>query len=449
MDNRIKSILLDYYKEASDNALIPQPVLSKVLDQLIKNGAKKIIQFVYYENAYNDKIVFPVLSDRAAQCEVVRFYAIRFLKHLRDNRCNYLLDRDSQANIKSSICVLSKAKREALPDFAEFILIDDKIAIVNRSVMDVDNVYSEDADVVGNCKKWLDFAMRQSKMIYSDDFLQEPLMQSADMLYEAATVFCSNDHVNSKSCQWYHSIWQYLRLLDMVSTPSWHHDFYCKHLLSNVGHGGPANVLISGTADYSMLAYVYHVANEKSIRATVSVLDMCETPLIACQWYAKKTGKTVIPIKENIFKYSTQLKYDMICADAFLTRFAGEQLMSVLKKWKELLQDNGSIVTTVRVHDDAHACPAIPEEDAVQKFKTKAIQRTEVWGKYINLTPEEMGVKAEYYARTMVSNFLGSKEHIIKTINQCGFVIEHIEDVEVAGELYPSRYLRLVLRPKD
>lgn len=446
MNNEIKEILVEYYKQATDIAIIPHQVMSSVLECIIKNGTKRIIQFVYFENAYSDETVFSVLKNYANKCEVIRIYGVKFLKQLQDDRCAFLLDRDAKLGIKSMICALSKAKKEELPEFVEFILFDNNVAIVNRSILDMENIYTEDSEVIKNCKKWEAFAISQSSARYSDDFLQEPLMQSADMLFEAASVLCSHDHINADSCQWYHSIWQYLRLLDMVSTPSWHHDFYCRKLLSNIGYGGQAKVLISGTADYSMLAYVYHTAKGKSIRADVSVLDLCDTPIFACKWYANKLGKTIVPIKESIFLYQSHVAYDMICADAFLTRFTGMQLQSVLNKWHDLLRDDGIIVTTVRIHDEQHICPAVPTEEAVQLFKTKAIERMEIWGRHINLSAEELGKKAENYARTMVSNCLGSKEHILDVIAQCGLKVDYIEDVEVQGELYPSRYLRLVLK---
>ena len=57
-----------------------------------------------------------------------------------------------------------------------------------------------------------------------------------------------------------------------------------------------------------------------------------------------------------------------------------------------------------------------------------------------------MGEKAEAYARTMVSNYLGTRDYILSTFVGCGFTIKYIEDATVSGELYPSHYLRVVLQ---
>lgn len=444
INDKIKEILVDYYAKCNKDATIPQALLGKVINTIIAEGVRQIVQVTNLENAFNDNQIYEIFY-RIEKVSVKRVYVVKYLKQLKDNKCNYLIVRDKKFGIDSAVVALSKAEGEKLPEFREFILFDNKTAIVNPSMTDMNNILTDDKSTIEACNKWIEFCKSQEKIIYSDDFLQEPLMQSADMLYEVASLCCSHDHVNDTSCQWYHSIWQYLRLLNMVSTPSWHHDFYMKKLLSNTPSGRCAKVLISGTADYSMLAYVINVAKRKNVDAEISVLDLCETPLFACRWYANKFGQKINAMQTNIFDMKDQGEFSMICADAFLTRFKGDQLSQVLNKWYSMLKNGGIAVTTIRVHDDNHICPDVPTEEAVQKFKAKAIERSAVWERHINLTADEVGEKAEHYAKTMVSNHLGTKEHILGTIKNCGFKLNYIEDVEVSGELYPSRYIRVVL----
>lgn len=446
MNESIKNLLIDYYSHSQNEAVVPQRLIPKIIEIILKQGINEITQVVFFENAYADNLISKTLTKHAKELKINRFYAVQYLKQLKDKKCEYLLAQDKKAGITSSIFALSKAQSEKLPDFTEFILFDNNFAIINRSIFVCENIFTENKNIILDCIKWVKFVNSQKEIIYANDFLQEPLMQSADMMYEVASLCCSHDHVNNDSCQWYHSIWQYLRLLDMVSTPSWHHDFYINHLFDNVEGNKRVPVLISGTADYSILSYVLHVAKNKEIDADVSVIDLCETPLFACRWYANKLNKKVNAMQTSVFDLDENIKYDMVCADAFLTRFKGEQFKNVVSKWYNVLNPGGIAVTTVRVHDENHACPKEPLETAVQKFKEKAIQRMEVWERHINLTTEEMGEKAEAYARTMVSNYLGTKEHILEEIKNCGFSVDYIEDVEVSGELYPSRYIRLVLK---
>lgn len=445
MNDKIKQLLVGYYKKANDNFVIPQILLNEVLKIILDGGCKKITQFIYFENAYNEHNVFEALSQVASSVRVTRYYTIQYLKQMRDKKLEFILARDKKYGIESSVCALSKAHTDELPPFSEFIVFDDNCAIINRSIFETENILTEDKSAIENCNKWISFGLQQRELIYSQDFLQEPLMQSADMLYEVSSLCCTHNHVDKESCEWYHSIWQYLRLLDMVSTPSWHHDFYVSHLLENIEDGGTASAFISGTADYSILAYLLYVVKKRRIDADITVIDLCETPLFACRWYANKAEQKITTLRQSIFDIDEHKKYDLVCADAFLTRFKKDDLRSVLKKWYILLNDNGIVVTTVRIHDEKHVCPSVPTEEAVLNFRKKAELRMTAWERHINLTAEEMGDRAERYARKMVSNCLGTKEDILNEIVACGLCVKHIEDVELSGELYPSRYIRVVL----
>lgn len=445
MDKSISDLLVQYYKNADNEMIVPHSLLSKLINLLIEKGVKRITQISFFENAFNDSAVFEVLKSHSSACKIQRIYAVQYLKQIRNNKCNFLIARDAKSGIDSFTFALSKAQAEKLSPFFEFILFDDNIAVINKSIFVSESVLTENADILKDCQKWIETANSQRKIVYADDFLQEPIMQSADMMYEVASLCCTHNHVNQDSCYWYHSIWQYLRLLDVVSTPSWHHDFYTKYLFDNVEYGKNASALISGAADYSMLAYVLHTAKRKSLNTKVTVIDLCETPLFACKWYAKNMNHPLTAMQVNIFDVPEDKPFDMICADAFLTRFSGDKLRNVLSKWNRLLNPGGIVVTTVRIHDEKHVCPPTPSEETVQRFKKKALSRMEIWERHINLTADEIGEKVENYAKKMVSNYLGTKESLLTAIEECGFNIDFIDDVEVSGELYPSRYLRLLL----
>ena len=60
--------------------------------------------------------------------------------------------------------------------------------------------------------------------------LEEPMVTTAPIAQTLAPVLCQGDHVSPEDCSWYHAIWQYLRIFDMVSTPTWHASFYINEL---------------------------------------------------------------------------------------------------------------------------------------------------------------------------------------------------------------------------
>ena len=60
--------------------------------------------------------------------------------------------------------------------------------------------------------------------------LEEYLKDSADKVCNFSIKNCKHG-IMAKDCDctWYHSVWQYLRLLGLVSTPSWHDQFFKKN----------------------------------------------------------------------------------------------------------------------------------------------------------------------------------------------------------------------------
>jgi len=90
-------------------------------------------------------------------------------------------------------------------------------------------------------------------------------------------------------CDWYHGAWPLLRLLDLVSTPSWHAPFFRKGIAGGSAHRTDPRILISGCADYSMYALICQLDES----ARVTALDRCPTPLGGVAQYAKKVGARV------------------------------------------------------------------------------------------------------------------------------------------------------------
>ena len=120
------------------------------------------------------------------------------------------------------------------------------------------------------------------------------LLDSCYYMYQLSDC-CTNDFVahnsssttHAASCRWYHSVWQYLRILDCVSSPQWHQSFYEKEIVASLASCKThISILISGTADYSLLYLIVNVIKKyKSPEQNVSidVVDLCETPLQICK----------------------------------------------------------------------------------------------------------------------------------------------------------------------
>ena len=151
------------------------------------------------------------------------------------------------------------------------------------------------------------------------------------------------------SCSWYHGTWQYLRLLDMVATPSWY-PFYNSALSRILANKPTANVLISAAADYGMLATLYKAIETAQANPTIVIYDICRTPLRSCEWYADRAGLTVKTVRGDLLEGRIpEAPFDLIVTDEFLTVLKIDYKPMITKRWRELLRPGGSVVTTAMI----------------------------------------------------------------------------------------------------
>jgi len=302
--------------------------------------------------------------------------------------------------------------------------------------------------------------------------LTEPLLESAQMIYAMAPMSCTRDHIDRTSCSWYHGVWQYLRLFNMVSSPSWHADFYRTQLTAALAGPGRHRVLVSGAADYSMLAFVLAAApriNGKvdPTRLDAHVMDLCPTPLNACRWYGDRFGLTVKVHEADILddpafllrevngdRPGPDTGFDLIVADAFLTRFTGDELGRVLDHWRALLRPDGRIITTVRLHPreprrDETARSGVPQD--LLRFSLRLRERALAWRGILDIDLDALLDAGRTYTMRIASHDVGDVREIVDLAGRHGLAVvragdDHIEVGTVDGELQESHYARLVMR---
>jgi hypothetical protein len=132
----------------------------------------------------------------------------------------------------------------------------------------------------------------------------ELLLESAPLMFEWSQSECTRKATggmeewaktertassDALACDWYHGTWQLLRLLNMVAVPPWY-SFYQGALTAALAATPEPRVLISACADYGMLATLHAAMIESKASPKIVVVDICETPLRACRWYADRFG---------------------------------------------------------------------------------------------------------------------------------------------------------------
>lgn len=163
----------------------------------------------------------------------------------------------------------------------------------------------------------------------------------------------NNSGESDLSCDWYHGAWQMFRLLDMVAVPSWY-PFYMTALSKKFQENPQANVFISAAADWGMLAMVHEAASSVGAEPQITIWDICETPILATQWYADRFRIKITSRVDNIILSDDHTfgAYDLIVTDEFLTVLADEYKPMICDKWFELLKPGGVVVTTGMVGAD-------------------------------------------------------------------------------------------------
>ena len=158
-----------------------------------------------------------------------------------------------------------------------------------------------------------------------------------------------NGNGNDISCEWYHSTWQYLRLLNMVAVPNWY-EFYNSAISDVLKKYKRPRVFISACADYGMLAKLHESIKETGIMPEIVIYDICQSSLMSCNWYAEKTGLNIICKTGNIISDDIPEKpFDLIVTDEFLTVLKDEDKPIVTRKWYDLLAEGGTVITTIMI----------------------------------------------------------------------------------------------------
>ena len=263
--------------------------------------------------------------------------------------------------------------------------------------------------------------------------LPEPLQESAPLARRLAPQLCSTDPASGESCSWCHGIWQYLRLLGLASTPEHHADFY-RRALRSVGTGGSGalRVLVSGAADYSMLAQVLTNCRERGIEPAVTVVDACETPLVLNRWYAERMSASIECTRCDILQYTCAVPFDAICTHSFLVQFAPAERGRLLQKWRELLRPGGAAITVTRIRPGAGEERAGFSPEQAQAFRATVLRKAEAMQAALHVSPEELAREAEIYMRGQRPWPVRSAAEVRGLFEDGGFKVDELSDAPTA-----------------
>lgn len=231
----------------------------------------------------------------------------------------------------------------------------------------------------------------------------------------------------------------------MVSNPYWHYAFFSKHCTPRAGQRS----LVLATADSSFPMLLHSLGIE-----SIDIVDACASPLKLCSMTSNRLGATWKTFMDDALKLTApglQPGYGIVVNDAFLTRFADEEKVSVLESVKGKLNEGGIYISTARIADQS--APSGDhngyQSDSSRKawFVERAVARFVEVGGVAGFSLEEVEKIANLYMRSMVSFRFGSVDHLTEVIEASGMRLIDSEVVTTIGESEESSYVRFACAP--
>jgi SAM-dependent methyltransferase len=254
--------------------------------------------------------------------------------------------------------------------------------------------------------------------------LTEPLGESAPVAQGLAEKHCERRNPES-SCLLYHSAWQYFRLIGLISTISADDDFLLEALEDLAGTGRFDRVLISGSADYGMLARVIHAYRKVGRNPLVTLVDICRTPLELNQWLARREAARLETVHCDILEYGSEQAFDLVCTHSFIGRFHGrrDQLLSA---WHGLLRPGGRIVTTTRIRPEVTEVLRFSPAET-ESFATRALELASACGELGAVRPAMIADWARAYALGKQNYPLNSCEELTDDFARAGLSVTTLD----------------------
>lgn len=218
----------------------------------------------------------------------------------------------------------------------------------------------------------------------------EPLALSAALARSWAAEQCMHD-AGAGPCDAYHGFWQTMRLMRLGATLGGHPGHYLEAIAAWAAqprHGGaPRRVLVSGCADYSMLAHVWHAGAAVAADMDITVLDICPTPLRLNTWLAERHGRSVRTVCEDIRTHRPGAAYDLVITSSFLGFFHPSDRPELFQAYRAMLRDGGQLVFSNRLR-------AAPEHEPVGFTPAQAAQFADLAARLSGTLPASAALDA-------------------------------------------------------
>ncbi len=264
--------------------------------------------------------------------------------------------------------------------------------------------------------------------------LQEPLELSAPLAWRLAPTLCRLDSATGENCSWLHRFWQCLRLMGLAATPERHFDFYRRGFDGVTGDNGSPRVLVSGAADYSMLAHLLAAFRARGVEPVVTIVEVCDTPLHLNQWYAERMSCRIETVRCSVLEYSAPAAFDAVCTHSFLGQFSRDRRPALAAAWRRVLRPGGMVITANPLRplgaDERNSFTA----EQANAFRAVVQSKVETLSGLLQVEPRDVVRQAEIYARAQYGYPVRSGKEVIDLFESSGFKVDDLTCGPVASQ---------------
>jgi SAM-dependent methyltransferase len=250
------------------------------------------------------------------------------------------------------------------------------------------------------------------------------LLESLPLARHWAQTLCAHVDDSGVSCEPFHEIWQILRFLGLNTTATEHRDFYVEAMAPAI-RAGAQRVLITGSADYAMLEVVLTAFAAAGARPEITVMDVCETPLRICQWYADRMGVSIRTRCSDVLGYADETSYDLVCTHSFLGLFDPAHRQQLASRWYALLAPGGKVLSVNRVRPGAPGRVGFTADQAGD-FVEQVCRLMERSALASSFDLRELADLANRYIRHRVVYPVRDEEEISELLSAAGFHVDYM-----------------------
>jgi SAM-dependent methyltransferase len=260
----------------------------------------------------------------------------------------------------------------------------------------------------------------------------EPLAESAPLAWNEAPRRCDSSDADD-TCMWYHRVWQYLRLLGIITSIRTNTGFLMRTFRQGARSGDYRTVLVSATADYSMLAHLSHAYAREGEPLSATVIDRCETSLFLNRWYADRYGVSLSTSRVDALEYATGEPFDMVCTHNLLARFDPESRRRLVARWHSLLRPGGLVVTTQRIRPYSGERMTFYTEGEARELARRVASAARIHPA-VAVDADELGRAVYEYARRKGGYVIRANHEITDLFAEQGFDLRLADEGEGLAE---------------